>query len=198
MWATRNVALLRALERREGLEDLWMCLRVSPVLGNPGPLGAKTLFIGVCVLDDDTANPFGMLHHNPKADRTAVILHVKEVAVDLELLEQRVGGLGEMVEGVAILSRRRRIALPKARIVGCNEVVAGREERDERIEHPRGRGKSVQQDDGRRILWPGFTIENADAIDLCALIGGCSRRGRQCRGECRGPDGHGCGSSEGD
>src|SRR5262245_2930525 len=57
-------------------------------------------------------------------------------------------------------------------------IVCG-EQGNERIEFARGRGKPVQQHQGRRVFRASFPIEDANAIDRRAVIRRCGGRGLQ-------------------
>ena len=80
-----------------------------------------------------------------------------------------------MVEGVRIGRWRRGFTLAESRKIRRYQMAPCGEQRDQRIEFSRRRRKSVQQHDCRRVLRPRFAIEDPDAVDRRALIGGGQR-----------------------
>ena len=91
-----------------------MRFRIGPILRNAGPLGTQAFLVGIGILDDKRRHPLGMLRHDAKADRSAIVMKEEGVFVDLELLEKAVDRPGQIVKGVRIRRRWRRVALTKS------------------------------------------------------------------------------------
>ena len=72
----------------------------------------------------------------------------------------------EILERIAEGAPRRYVGLPKPRQVRSDQMKPVRELWHELAEHVARRGKAVQQQDGWRVLGPGFAIENSDAVDI--------------------------------
>src|SRR3982074_2973095 len=111
-----------------------------------------------------------MRQGHAKADGAAVILHVKRVAREPKSFGEVIHGFGDVIERVRECFRVRPVAVAKARIVGCYEVIAIRKSREQGLEHP-GRGrKPVQQQKSWRVFRPGLSVKDGESIDLyCAI-----------------------------
>ena len=68
----------------------------------------------------------------------------------------------------------RRAALAEARIVGCDEMVAIGERRNEIAEHVRRSGKAMQQQHGGSIGRACLAIEDVQALNLGRPVAGHS------------------------
>ena len=79
-----------------------MRFRIGPILRNAGPLGAQAFLIRIGILDDKRLQPPGMLRHDAKADRPAIVMKEKAIFVDLESLEKAVDRLRQIIKGVHI------------------------------------------------------------------------------------------------
>ena len=62
-----------------------------------------TLLVGIGVLNHEGLHPVQMGHHDSKTDRAVIVLQIEAVSIDLQLLEQRIGRLGQVVESVGVL-----------------------------------------------------------------------------------------------
>lgn len=78
-----------------------------------------------------------MLEGQPIANRRTVIHHVHRVTVRPQLGEQAVDEIGVVRERVGERPVIGRIAAAETRIIGCDDAVAVREERDQVAEHVR-------------------------------------------------------------
>jgi hypothetical protein len=65
-----------------------------------------------------------------------------------------------VIERVRELLRVRPVAVTEARVIRRDEVIAIGDPGEERLEHPRGRGKSVQQEKRRCVFRAGLSIED--------------------------------------
>ena len=171
------MSLLRRLIGKKGVDDLRVHLRISPKFRDLRPFRSKPLSVGVTVLDDQRVQSLRVGQDDPITDRRPVVEQVERVASDLELLEQRIDCLGKMVEGVTVHCWRRRITLSETREVRCDDVIARRQQGDQRVELPRRRREPVQQHDGGRALGARLPDRRFRPVDLGAVIGG-RRRGR--------------------
>ena len=77
-----------------------------------------------------------------------------------------------VVEGVRELLRVRPVAVSEARVIGRDKVTPIGKPGEERLEHPRGRWKSVQEQNRRRFSWSSLSVEDGDPINLCCAIKG--------------------------
>src|SRR5271155_3322887 len=111
-----------------------------------------------------------MSQGHTKTHRAAVILHVKRVACEPQCFSEVIHDLGVMIERIRKLPRFRPVAMSKAGIIGRNKVVAIGKPGEQRLEHSRRRGQSVQQEERRGILRSRFPIKNRDAINFNAAI----------------------------
>jgi hypothetical protein len=100
----------------------------------------------------------------------AVILHVKRVPREPERFGEVIHDLGLAIERIRELVRVRPVALPEARVIGREKVVAIGKPGEERLEHARGRGKSVQQEKRRRVFRAGLSAKDGETIYLCRAI----------------------------
>jgi hypothetical protein len=97
------------------------------------------------VLDDESLRPFRVCQYHAKAHRAAVVLHIKRVAREPERFGEVVHDLGDVIEGICEFIWVRPVAVSKAWVVGRDKVIAVRKPGEKRLEHPRGRRKSVQK-----------------------------------------------------
>src|SRR3984885_12602264 len=183
MRSAECVTLFGRRERHERVEHLRVSFRIGPMLRDAGPLGAQAFLIPFGVWDDKRLQPFRMRRHDVKADRPAIVMKEKRVFADLELLEKFVARLRQIIEGVLIRRWWRGVTLTKSRKIRRYQMIACREQGDERVKLARRRREAVQQHDRRRVLRPGFAIENSDTIYRYAMIGRC----RGCRLQHFGP-----------
>src|SRR5207247_6555656 len=71
-----------------------------------------------------------------------------------------------MIERIRESFRVRPIAVSKARVIGRNQVTAIGKSGEERLEHSRRRGKSVEQENRRRLFRAGLSIKDGEPIYL--------------------------------
>ena len=122
------------------------------------------------VLDDQGLDPLRVGQGHPETHGAAVILHIKRVVRDAQRFGEVVHDLGVVIERVGELLRVRPVAVAKARVVGRDEVIAIGKPGEERLEHPRGRRKSVQQQKRWRVLRPGLPVKDRETVDLFRAI----------------------------
>jgi hypothetical protein len=60
----------------------------------------------------------------------------------------------------------------EAGVIGRDEVVAIEKAGEQRLEHSRGRGESVQEEKRWRIFRAGFSVEDGEVVDLYGAIFG--------------------------
>ena len=114
---------------------------------------------------------FRMGQNHAKTHRAAVILHVKRVAREPERFGEVIHDLSDMVERVRELLRVRPVAVSEAWVIGRDKVIAIGKPGEKRLEHPRGRGKSVQQEKRRRRPFgPGLPVKDGEPIDFYGAI----------------------------
>ena len=133
---------------------------------------AQTLVMRDRVLNDQRLDPLRMRERHAEADRAPVILHIERIARQADRLDEVVHDRGDVVEGVGEGLRVWPVAMPESRIVGRDQMVAVGKPGEERLEHPRGRGQTVQQEKRRRIGRPSLPVENGEPVDLCRAVEG--------------------------
>ena len=149
---------------------------VGSAIGPKGPprfpIGPQASVVRDSVLDNQSFDPLRVGQNHPKAHRAAVILHVQCVARKPERFGKVIHDLSDMIERVSELFRVRPIAMSKARIIRSDHVIAIGKPGEERLEHPRGRGKSVQQQKRGRVFRPGLSVEDGKFVNLYRAIKG--------------------------
>ena len=147
-----------------------VCGAVRPERTPCLPVRAEAFVVGDGVLNDQGFDALRVSERHPKADRSAVVLHVKGVLGQVQRLGEVIHHLGDVVEGVRELLWRRRIAVPEARIVGSDHVKLTGQPREQRLEHARRRRKSVKQQKGRRVFRPGLAVEDREAVHFHGAV----------------------------
>src|SRR5260370_41148777 len=105
-----------------------------------------------------------------KAIGPAVVLHVERVSRESERFGKVIHDFGYVIERVPELFRVWPVAVAEAGIIRSDKVVVIGKLGEERIEHPRGRRKSVQQKKCRRVFRTGFSVEDRESIYLYRAI----------------------------
>ena len=77
--------------------------------------------------------------------------------------------IASAIEGRSQDGRGRRIAVPHAGVVERDDMKPIRQTRNEVVELVRRRGKTMQQDDGRRRRVPRLAVEDPKAGNLGGL-----------------------------
>src|SRR5579863_1897476 len=111
-----------------------------------------------------------MCQYHAKADRTTIVLLVEGVARESERLGKMVHYFGVVVECICELLRVRPVTVTEAGIIRRYQTIAIGQAREERLKHPRRRGKSVQQQKRFCIFRPGLSVEDRKAVDLNGAI----------------------------
>ena len=154
---------------------------VGSAIGPKGPprlpIRSQAFVVRHSVLDDESLDPVRMRQGHAKTHRAAVILHVKRVAREPERFGEVIHDLGVVIEGVREFFRVRPVAVPEARVIGRDQVIAIGKPGEERLEHPRRRGKSVQQEKRRRVFRAGLPVKDGEPVDLYRAI-----KSRVCHG----------------
>src|SRR5580693_3382350 len=101
-----------------------------------------------------------------KTDGSAVILHVKRVAREPKSFGEVIHGLGDVIERVRKFFRVWPVTVPEAGVIGRDKVIAIGKLGEERLEHPRGRRESVQQQKRRRVFRAGLSVKDGEPIYL--------------------------------
>src|SRR5580692_8942900 len=94
--------------------------------------------------------------------------------------------LGIVIERVCEFLRIRPVAVSEAWVIGSDQVIAIGKPREKRLEHPRRRGQSVEQENRWRVLGARLSIKDGEAVDLCRAIKGWVFHGTLLFGGCDG------------
>ena len=78
-----------------------------------------------------------MLGRQAKAYGCAVVHQVEAVAIDAELIDERLDERGQVVEAIVEFIQRRLLAVAEARVIRGHYVVFVRQRRDQIAEHVR-------------------------------------------------------------
>src|SRR5438477_11195658 len=95
------------------------------------------------VLDNESFYAFRMRKCHAKADRTAVILHVKSVARESEGAGEPIHDLGQVIESVGEFFRMRPVGVYEVGIIRSDMMKSICELVEKRLEHQEGRWQSV-------------------------------------------------------
>src|SRR5580704_1357080 len=101
-----------------------------------------------------------MAHDHSKTNGAAVILHVKRVAREPKSFAEVIHGFGDAIKRVCEFFRVRPVTVPETGIIGRDKVIVIGKLGEERLEHPRGRRESMQQEKRGRIYRPGLSVKN--------------------------------------
>src|ERR1700730_14220906 len=112
-----------------------------------------------------------MRENNTKTNRSAVVLHIKVEVRNPQRFGEMIHHLSDVIKCVSEFFRVRPIAMSEARVIRRDKVVAIGKPREERLEHPRRRGKAVQQQNRRGVFWSSLAIKNREAIHLNRAVG---------------------------
>jgi hypothetical protein len=89
------------------------------------------------ILDDESLHPLWVCQYRAKADRPAVVLHVKRVVRQTHRLREIVDHGSNVVEGIVEPLRIQPVAVSEAWVIGRHKVITIGEPCEERLEHPR-------------------------------------------------------------
>src|SRR5882762_4772973 len=150
------------------------CVFVGGAVGPKGPTrfadSTQTLVVRHSILDYETLDSGWMGQGHAKTHGAAVILYVKRVARERKSFREVIHDFGDVIERVRELFRVWPVAVSEAGIVRRDKVVVIGKLGDERIEHPRGRRKSVQQKKRRRVFRTIFSVKDGESIYLYRAI----------------------------
>jgi hypothetical protein len=77
---------------------------------------------------------------------------------------------GDVIERVRELLRVWPVTVSEAGVIGRDKVIVIGKLGEERLEHPRGRRESVQQEKRRRFFRPGLSVKDQESIYLDRAI----------------------------
>src|SRR5271165_5438445 len=117
MRSSRRMALFGCGIGHKGVNHFRMRFWIGPILRDYGPLRAQALLIGVGVLNYESLHPLRMRQDHAEAHRPAIVMEIEGAFIDLELIEEIVGGLRQVVKGVRIRRWQRRVTLSESRKV---------------------------------------------------------------------------------
>jgi hypothetical protein len=105
-----------------------------------------------------------------KTHGAAVILHVKRVAREPKSFGEAIHGFGDVIERVREFLRVWPVTISEAGVIGRDKVIVIGKLGEERLEHPRGRRESVQQEKGRSVFRTGLSVKDGESIYLYRAI----------------------------
>src|SRR5882724_13212582 len=111
------------------------------------------------VLNNQSFYTLGVRQCHAKTNRSAVILHVKSKTREPQRFGEVIHDFGDAIERIREFFRIRPITVSEARIIGRDKVKAIGKPGEERLEHPRRRRKSVEQEYRWPGFWPGFSVK---------------------------------------
>src|SRR5438552_1927942 len=166
-----DMARPRRLQRQE------ICAKrafVSSAIGPKGaarlPIRSQTFVVRHSVLDNESLDPLRMCQRYAKTDGTAVVLHVKSKTRESERFGEVGHDLRVVIKCVSEFFRVRPVAVSEARVIRRDKVIAIGKPGEERLEHARRRGKSVQQEKRRRVFRAGLPVKDRESIYLYRAI----------------------------
>ncbi len=90
-------------------------LWASIVVGLPKkslPRFCQAIEIGVCILDNYCLHSVRVPHDQAKSNRCPEVLHIQDVAINVERFEQTLNVISQFVKSILIIVRVRVIAVP--------------------------------------------------------------------------------------
>ena len=87
------------------------------------------------VLDNEGLDAIRMRKRHAEPDRHAIILHVKRVAREAGRFCEAIDDFRQIVERVSELFWVWPVAMPEARVIGSDKVIASGKAGEERLEH---------------------------------------------------------------
>jgi hypothetical protein len=124
----------------------------------------------LCATASWSIDPVRMGQGHAKTHGAAVILHVKRVARERQRFGEVSHNLGVVIERIREFLRVGPVAVSEARVIGRDKVIAIGKPGEERLEHPRRRGKSVQQEKRRRVFGAALSVKDGESIYSCRAI----------------------------
>jgi hypothetical protein len=82
-----------------------------------------------------------MRQSEPEAYRSAIVLQLQRVALKMKRLREAFHNLGDVIERIGELLRRRPVAVSESRIVGRNQMKS--------IAEPREQCSNIRDEDGK-------------------------------------------------
>src|SRR5262249_50607696 len=111
-----------------------------------------------------------MLNREPEPDWGPVVEYVQGELIDADHLGESSDDVRDVLERIGECAPVRHVGLAKRWKVWGDQAKPIRELRNEITEHVAGRWKTVQQEERRRALRSGFTIEDRESVDIRLLI----------------------------
>src|ERR1700747_3156568 len=108
----------------------------------------------------------GGVEEQEKSAGAAVVLHVERVARETERFGEMIHHVGDVIESVRELFRVWPVAVAEAGVIGRDHVVTIGKAGEERLEHSGRRGESVEEEEGWRVFWAGFSVEDGEVVYL--------------------------------
>src|SRR5467141_1092669 len=105
-----------------------------------------------------------------KTHGAAVILHVERTVGEPERFGEVIHDFGEVIERVREFFRVWPVTVSEAGVIRRHKVIVIGKLGEERLEHPRGRRESVQQEKRRRVFRTGFSVKDGESIYLYRAI----------------------------
>src|SRR5439155_19113354 len=171
LWIVPDMTRSRRLQRHEiCAKRAFVSRAIFPELAPGLPVRTQAFVVRDRILNNESFNAVRVRKCHAKTDRTSVILHVKRIERKSERFGEMIYDLGEVIERIREFFRVRPVAVPKARVIRRDKVIAIRKLGEERLEHSRRRWKSVQQENRRRIFWAGLPIKDCESIHLYRAI----------------------------
>ena len=97
--------------------------------------GGDAFFVSIRILHHEPGNASGVANGKTKADRTSEILQIERIALEPDLLGEPLDHVRYVIEGLCERIRCGSGTIPKPRIIGCDQMIMIRQQRDEIAEH---------------------------------------------------------------
>jgi hypothetical protein len=141
------------------------------------PVASQPFVVRQSVLDDESLNPVRMGQGHSKADGPSVMLRVKRLAREPDRLAEMIDDLGVVIERIREGFWVWPVAVPETWVVRLDEVIPIGKTGEERLEHPRRRGQTVEQQNRRSTLRSRLAIKNGESVSRhCAIKTGSDNR----------------------
>src|SRR5216683_3964147 len=163
----------RSRERQE------VCAKRTLVTGAICPKGpacfpnrSQTFVVRNGVLNNERLDSVRMGQGHAKTHGAAVILQVKRVAREPQSFGEVIHGFADVIERVCEFFRVWPVTVSEAGVIGRDKMIVIGKLGEERLEHPRGRRESVQQEKRRRVFRTSFSVKDGEPLDRYVAIKG--------------------------